>query len=238
MKRISRLDDGDGLVLVPDSVFPNYDTMDTLVDACVGYYVKHSKKMNNSNVHKRKADLSVFIEKFHRECGTLTPQVKDMISILRSGNCIVLMSAHQPNLFAYSGVLRKITLISVLAKKLEDRLKVPVVSFFGIADQDFTDDRWVKTSLLPAALRRDGLISIHVKLPEKLLLNSLPRPSKMLINDWKQQIESWLGDLSGSLKRLGKQYGLSCGSYNGLLKEKLLSFWDIIEDSYKRCESY
>lgn len=216
-----------------------FKNFEELVDSCVAYYEGNLEKMKLESVRKRRADLSAFVEKFHRESGTLTPVVQRKIDDLRSGDCVVVMSAHQPNLFAYSGVMRKITLIFALAKELEKRLNVPVVNFFGVADQDFTDDRWVKTSLLPAILRRKGLLSIHVKLPEKLLLNSVPKPSQSLLGDWKRQIESWLDDAVGSVERLGKMSGLSTlNSYRDVLQGNFGSFWRIVEDCYGRSKSY
>ena len=96
------------------------------------------------------------------------------------------MTAHQPNLFAYSGVLRKATLNHVLAKGLETQLGVPVISFFGIADQDFSDDRWVRSAQLPAVKKRDGVLTLQIKLPDKLRLNQVSKPSNDVVAGWKQ----------------------------------------------------
>ena len=220
-------------------VDPNFKNLQELVDSCVAFYEGNVEKMRIDSVRKRRADLSGFVERFHRECGTLTPEVQKRLDDLRSGDCVVVMSAHQPNLFAYSGVMRKATLIFVLAKELEKRLKVPVVNFFGVADQDFTDDRWVKSSLLPAVLRRDGLLSIHIKLPEKLLLNRMPQPSRGLLDDWRGQIEQWLDDAVGSVERLGKLCGLSMlNSHRDVLQGNFRSLWGIVEDCYERSGSY
>jgi hypothetical protein len=222
-----------------DLVSPEFKTLGDLVDACVSYYEDNVDKMRLDSIQKRRSNLSVFVEKFHRDCGTLTPEVRQKLEILRDGDCVVVMSAHQPNLFAYSGVMRKVTLISVLAKELEKRLKVPVVNFFGFADQDFTDDRWVQTSLLPAVLRRDGLLSIHIKLPEKVLLNTVPKPPRSLLEDWKKQIEGWLGDTIGSVKRLGKLCDLTkLNLCKDILEGNFSSFWSMVEDCYERSKLY
>lgn len=226
-------------MLASDLVSPEFKTLGELVDACVSYYEGNVDKMGLDSVKKRRSDLAVFVERFHRECGTLTPEVREKLEVLRGGDCVVVMSAHQPNLFAYSGVVRKVTLISVLAKELERRLKVPVVNFFGFADQDFTDDRWVKTSLLPAVLRRDGLLSIHIKLPEKVLLNTVPKPSRRLLDGWKRQIEGWLDNTVGSVERLGKLCGLSkLNLCKDVLEGNFGSFWGMVEDCYERSELY
>ncbi|MEM3702967.1 MAG: bacillithiol biosynthesis BshC, partial [Candidatus Bathyarchaeia archaeon] len=118
-----------------------FETINDLIEACVNYYhdclVKGEEK--SSEVFERRAQLSRWIRKFHQECGTLNPCVETTLEKLENDQCIFLMTAHQPNLFAYSGVFRKATLNYVLAEKLSKILKVPVVTFFGIADQDFSD---------------------------------------------------------------------------------------------------
>jgi len=225
--------------MTSELVDPNFKNIEELVDSCVNFYESNVEKMKLDSVCRRRADLSGFVERFHKDCGTLTPDVQKRLADLRHGNCVVVMSAHQPNLFAYSGVLRKATLIFVLAKQLEKRLKVPVVNFFGVADQDFTDDRWVKSSLLPAVLRRDGLLSIRVKLPEKLLLNRVSKPYRGLLGAWKGQIEGWLDDAVGSVERLGKTCGLSTlNSPRDVLRGNFESFWRVVEDCYGRSGSY
>ena len=227
------------MVLNSHLVDPELKSLQEVVDSCVAYYEGNMEKMRAEGIRKRRADLSKFVERFHKDCGTLTTEVQKSLDDLRNGDCVVLMSAHQPNLFPYSGVMRKITLISVLAKELEKRLKVPVVNFFGIADQDFTDDRWVKTSLLPAVLRRGGLLPIHVKLPEKVLLNSVPKPPRELLGDWKGQIESWLDEGVSSVERLGKLCDLSkLNLPKDVLQENFRSFWRVVEDCYGRSGLY
>jgi hypothetical protein len=64
-------------------------------------------------------------------------RVEQALEKLRAQHCLLLMTAHQRNLFAYGNVLRKATLNRVLAERLSELLDVPVVTFFGLADQDF-----------------------------------------------------------------------------------------------------
>ena len=96
-----------------------FKTFGNIVDACVSYYQDNVEKVKLDSVRKNRVALSGFVEKFHRDCGTLTPEVQEKIDALRGDDCMVVMSAHQPNLFAYSGVMRKITLTSALAKELD-----------------------------------------------------------------------------------------------------------------------
>ena len=225
--------------MTSDLVDPKFKNLEELVDSCVSFYESNVEKMKLDSVRRRRADLSGFVERFHRDCGTLTPEVQKRVKDLRDGNCVVVMSAHQPNLFAYSGVMRKATLIFVLAKQLEKRLKVPVVNFFGVADQDFTDDRWVKSSLLPAVLRRDGVLSVRIKLPEKVLLNRVPKLSLGVLDGWKGQIERWLDDAVNSVDRLCKTCDLPVlNPHKDVFQENFGSFWKIVEDCYERSTSY
>src|SRR3989304_2348637 len=104
------------------------DDFNELIGSCISFCEQNKEKMSLELVREKRGKLSGFAEVFHKNCGTLTPSVQKRIEDLRNGVGLVLMTAHQPNLFAYSGVFRKATLIFVLAKKLEKLLKVPVVN--------------------------------------------------------------------------------------------------------------
>jgi len=217
------------------------DNFEEVVDSCVSFYEENKDEMALERIRGRRAELSGFAEVFHKDCGTLTPSVQKRIADLKEGVGIVLMTAHQPNFFAYSGVLRKAALVFVLAKKLEEVLKVPVVNFFGIADQDFTDDRWVRSCQLPAVQRTGGILSIDVKLPEKLMLNKVAKPSHELLLKWKTEIEKWLNHAIRSVDRLCQEQGftaLSSSSSVARLHENFESFWSVVEDYLERSESY
>lgn len=212
-----------------------------LLDACATFYRANKDKNKLEHVGQIRSELSDHAKIFHEQCGTLNASVKRRLEDLKSGNCIVLMAAHQPNFFPYSGVLRKATLNFLLGKKLEELLGIPVVNFFGIADQDFTDDRWVRSFELPAVQRSGGLLSIVVKLPEKLMLNKVPKPSENLLSAWKFDIEKWLNDGIRSIAKLCKELGLQetlSASTVSELHENLASFWEIAEDCWRRSKNY
>jgi hypothetical protein len=212
-----------------------------LVEACVSFCGSNKERMTEQHIRENRARLSGFAEIFHKECGTYLPSVQKRIEDLRNGVGVVLMTAHQPNLFAYSGVFRKVALNFFLAKKLEDRLGVPVVNFFGIADQDFTDDRWVRSCQLPAVQRSGGALSIEIDLPRKLMLNMVAKPPLGLLKKWRAEVEKWLDDAVESVKRLSKATGVSgmCSTpCVSTLEENLVSFWSLIEDCYERSKKY
>lgn len=222
------------------SKFP-IDSFGKLVDSCVAFYKKNENEMSLERIRENRAELSVFVESFHRDCGTLTPSVQEKIKCLKEGAGLVLMTAHQPNLFAYSGVYRKATLNFVLARKLENLLEIPVVNFFGIADQDFTDDRWARSFQLPAIQRSEGILSIHAKLPETLMLNRAARPSPDTLEKWKAEIKKWVVDATKSVEMFLKKQGVErdyCGSYAATFQENFESFWNIVTDCHERSKTY
>jgi uncharacterized protein YllA (UPF0747 family) len=216
------------------------DDFKDLVTSCISFYEKSKNMMSLERVCVKRAKLSGFAEAFHKDCGTLTASVQKRLEDLRNGKCLILMTAHQPNFFAYGGVLRKATLNFVLAKKLEEILKVPIVNFFGIADQDFTDDRWVRSCQLPAVQRSAGVLSINMKLPEKLMLNRVAKPSLDLLKRWKAEVDKWLADSVRSVNILYKKQGveLSSISVGPTLHKNLNSFWNIVKYCHERSDKY
>jgi len=208
------------------------------MQSCVVFYRENEHEMSSQWVLERRASLSVLAEAFHKDCGTLTASVKRRIEDLRNGTGLVLMTAHQPNLFAYAGVLRKATLNFVLARKLEEMLKVPVVNFFGIADQDFTDERWVKSAILPDVERRDGVLEIRHELPNRMVLNSVAKPSRQALASWRKEIQNWLSRKLNSLGHFFKSFRLDVHVDDNALRQNFEDFWGIVEEAYARARSF
>jgi hypothetical protein len=115
---------------------------------------------------------------------------------------------------------------------------VPVVSFFGIADQDFTDDRWVKSALLPDVVRRDGVLELRIDLPEKLMLNRVAKPSRHDLDGWRDEIKDWFNRKLTSIERSFKSLGIEFSQQNTCVPGNFEDFWRIVEKSYERAESY
>ena len=220
---------------MPSALF--YSDLKALMDASCDFYMKQANEKGFDRIRVRRANLAQNIESFHKECGTLTPLLEDRIATLRKDNCILLMTAHQPNLFPYSGVFRKPTLIFTLAKRLEERLKVPVVSFYGIADQDFTDDRWVRSFQLPSSTRKGGLLEIKLDLPNKKMLYKAPKPSRDAVNRMKAEIQKWFDDSIISIGGLLNDPSWP-SDFKPALGSNLNAFWDLVEDCYESAETY
>jgi hypothetical protein len=211
--------------------------MKDLLRECTSFHEKYSDQAVTERVQKNRFSLSGYVEAFHKKCGTLNFGVQRKIHELRKGTGIVLMTAHQPNLFAYNGIMRKATLSFVLAKKLEKTLGVPTVSLFGVADQDFTDDRWVKSAALPDVERRNGVLELRLDLPEKLLLNHAAKPSERVLTTWKKDLEDWLENGINLVRRTGSDLGLNLGCVSRL-KDNFGDFWGVVDDACENAENF
>jgi hypothetical protein len=209
----------------------NYSNLSDLADACEKSH-GHFQDQRTAETLATRRKLADWIRKFHHECGTLTSQVEQALEKLDSDNCLLLMTAHQPNLFAYGGVLRKATLNHVLAGRLSRRLDVPVVSFFGLADQDFTDDRWVKSAILPDVEKRNATLELRIPLPERIMLNKTPKPSETILDTWKHDIQNWIHRKTKSVAELS---GIQLDE-NEYLKN-LTQFWSTVTDSHNKAEN-
>lgn len=219
------------------SFAPFYSDLNALTDACSDFYTSRVNETSFDKIRNGRTNLAQCAESFHRKCGTLTPSIKERIEALRQDNCILLMTAHQPNLFAYSGVFRKSTLIFALAKRLEAKLKVPVVNFYGIADHDFTDDRWVRSFQLPACTRKDGVLEIKVDLPNKKMLCKVPKPSIDAMHRMRAEIQKWFDGNTASIGNLLTEK--TCPfRLPPELGSNLNAFLDLVEECYGRSESY
>jgi len=216
-----------------------YENFNDLLKVTINFYNNsHKKATTTPEVCERRAQISNWIHKFHQECGTLTPYVEDAIEKLQDGSCLFLMTAHQPNLFAYSGVLRKATLNYVLAQKLSKILNIPVISFFGIADQDFTDDRWVKSALLPDVERRGGVLELRYNMTEKVMLNKVAKPSQQILDNWRSTIISWFNGKLNSVRLFCKSLGIESSLEDNKIVNNFEDFWRVVEEAQARADNY
>ncbi|MGI0091042.1 MAG: hypothetical protein ACREBS_04990, partial [Nitrososphaerales archaeon] len=124
----------------------------------------------------------------------------DELQLADPRQAVVLMSAHQPNLFAYSGVLKKVALMASVAGQIRTSLSgETVVCFFGFADHDFVNNKWVRSAEIPSPLRKDGVLRYNVRLDRKQLFqpsNSILKPSRETLDLWKNATRSWIEENS------------------------------------------
>ena len=67
----------------------------------------------NNLILNNQVKLQKFIEKFHK-VNTMTPSVYNKLNFLSDPETEILISLHQPNLFAYSGIFKKIVFLETL----------------------------------------------------------------------------------------------------------------------------
>lgn len=224
-------------------------TFEELVDCVQRRY--NSKKISEKSLENRRtfADKA---EKFHREADTLTAPVKECIETLkREKECIFLLSAHQPNLMPYSGMVRKLTLMEALKTRLEALYSIPVISLFSISDEALPD-RWVKNAQLPDIRMSEGCLNIsnpeilkkhHHRLTGygkyAIRINSIPKPSPEVASTWKNAIRSWIDGTLKMTKKLASKNGhkISIEQINALFKNAR-EIMEIINESYERAKNY
>ena len=214
------------------------DTLSGLVNECITHYQK-SRNITNKDIVVRRQQLQPFIKKFHIESNTFNEKIRNKIESLNNESTLVLMTAHQPNLFPYSGVLRKSTLLYALQNELEKRLGVDVVSFYGIADQDFTDDRWVKSTVLPSITKKGGLLTLNINLPEKVILKNIPKPDHEVLKKWEETLNTWIRDSTKSIRKYSLKNGFTeWDDKSNIFQDNFETFWNMVETTYEISQTY
>ena len=99
--------------------------------------------------------LRKVITKFHAKAGTLNENTKNQIDSLSNERLKIIVGIHQPNLFAFSGVFKKIVLLESLANHSKSK-NYTIVPLFLIIDHDFMDDKWMHVAKLPSIRNATG----------------------------------------------------------------------------------
>jgi hypothetical protein len=145
--------------------------------------------------------LKLVGKRFHDEAGSLTEPVAESIKSLDDPTTKIVVSTHQPNLFAYGGVLKKIVLLENLRKASESLGINKILNLFLIVDHDFLDENWIRMAQLPSVSHASGIMELRVPVGESKrwqLVCNAPTPSKAVINHWKHQIRSWIRNCTTS----------------------------------------
>ncbi|HEX7515040.1 MAG TPA: hypothetical protein VF393_05565 [archaeon] len=124
---------------------------------------------------------------------------------------IILMSAHQPNLFPYSGVVRKAVLVHAVAEQLRNTLGCPVAELFCFADQDFAEERWFREAQLPSVRSRNGTLSLHLSIAQTYnnkIMRAVPKPGNDEVEKIKSEIQRWTIESRNSIMKHCKHLGL------------------------------
>jgi hypothetical protein len=179
--------------------------------------------------------LAKSIESFHRDSNTLDDKTREILHLLENQDTIIILTAHQPNLFPYGGVLKKIVFLDFLRKELETE-GIASVPLFAIADHDFVHNKWIRSAELPAPLRKEGVLRLTVPIPKNAsmqLVKNVPKPSAALFAEWKRQLESWIKENYSVGRRRGPMgSGYRKTDTLTFYENNFSEFWSEVELSY------
>jgi len=187
-----------------------------------------SPNLDKETLSNRKY-LREAIYSFHNKSGTLTSKVKDQINLIESEKLKIMVAIHQPNLFAFSGVFKKIVMLETISNHLE-KSDVPSLPLFLIIDHDFMDDSWVHVAKLPSIRNSSGILDIRYPMNNhkrwKLICKTDP-PTHSLVNYWENQVYAWIKKDKSLSKENRKR------TYNNLEE-----FWGIVEASLSSSKNF
>jgi len=178
--------------------------------------------------------LQNFVKNFHQDANTMTEGVNSSIKLLDLPDTLVFVTTHQPNLFSYGGIFKKIVLIKTLKDELERQHKTEkkIVNLFIILDHDFMDEIWIRRAQLPSIRHSKGILELqfHINKSNKWnMVSKMPLPGRETLDYWRGQIKSWIKNLSIS-------------NYTKTDKSHLLKnfeeFWIQVELSYSKAKTY
>jgi hypothetical protein len=174
--------------------------------------------------------LGQYIRQFHNQANTLNPEIIDSIGLLDDPSSKILVSIHQPNLFAYGGVYKKIILLEALRSMAESRSPdAKLINLFLIVDHDFLEDMWIRMAQLPSIRHKSGILEIRTPVSNskkwQMVCNSAP-PPKDILDSWKRQVKLWIRNAS-------------TGSFDkSILLRNFDHLWCEVEDAFARSKSY
>ena len=193
---------------------------------------------NSKNILSNRRKLTKHIAAFHQQAGTDFPVVVKNRMNIEDPSAQILVSIHQPNLFAYGGVYKKIILLQTMKSMLEKgndatNTDTKFINLFLIVDHDFMDDVWIRAAQLPSVRHSGGILELRMPITPSnrwKLVRNMDVPSAMILDHWREQVVSWIKNGSLSLG-LEKKERLA-------LFENLEQFWKEVNESYKKAKSY
>lgn len=171
------------------------------------------------------------IRKFHSETDTLTESVNSSIRLVDNEDTKILIAIHQPNLFAYGGVFKKIVLLQALKSYIMRMDPTQnITSLFLIINHDFMGDFWTRVAELPSIRSSDGVLELRYGVTArdrwKMTSHSHP-PSNAIIEKWEKQVSNWI-----------KNCSLSQNQDKKIFVDNFRDFWKLVKYSRSRAKSY
>ena len=193
----------------------------------------YTQNNNINSILKNRIKLKYFINKFHSEAGTLNPNIQDSIELLKNPSTEIFVSIHQPNLFPYSGVFKKIVLLEALKNIIQNKISSKkIINLFLIVDHDFMDEIWVRVAQIPSVNHTSGILEIRLPVDNSKrwqLMCNMPLFSRTILDKWKKEINSWIKNSSSSLTPTFDK---------SLFLNNFEQLWEEIECSYSKAKSY
>ena len=188
----------------------------------------------NHVILNNRAKLQKFIDKFHMEANTMTNGVSSNIKLLHLPTTKILVSIHQPNLFAYSGVFKKIVLLETLKNTIEKNdPDKKIINLFLIVDHDFMNGSWVRLAQLPSIRHSSGILELRLPVSNSMrwkMVSNMPIPGRTILEYWRKQINSWI--------RKNSFLNFSTSDDKSRVLRNFEEFWQEVEISYSRAKSY
>ena len=121
------------------------------------------KSIFNESIYDNRKKIKNMVKKFHQDADTLKDNIKSEMELLDDKNTHIQVILHQPNLFAYSGVFKKIVLLNTIKQKvLERKPGAKLINMFIFIDHDFLNNIWIRLAQLPSIKNSSGILDIRI----------------------------------------------------------------------------
>src|SRR5918999_2185449 len=205
------------------------DTLSEAVNMVLSTWFSDNYSSTYYTLANRKK-LQLYIRDFHSEADTLTSRVEEALTLLSHPMSKILISIHQPNLFAYSGIYKKIVLLQTLKDMAEkEDPNVRLINLFLIVDHDFMDDMWIRSAQLPSVRHKAGIFEIRTPVNSSKrwhMVCNISLPPKTIVDSWKKQIRLWIKN------------SLTTKFDKSILLQNFEEFWINVEKSYSKAKTY
>jgi hypothetical protein len=216
----------------------------------------------NDSILNNRVKLQKAISKFHSEAGTMTKAVSNSIVLLKDPSTKLFVSIHQPNLFAYSGVFKKIVVLQTLKNEVEKKEKQQheegrgekmeqrgagwggeeegkdltskkIVNLFLIVDHDFMDG-WIRLALLPSV--KHSLGRLELRLP--VITSEKWQMASNMPVPGQTVLNYWRKQITSWIRKNSASSLISSASNKSYIHDNFEQFWQEVDLSCSKAKSY
>ena len=247
---------------IPDSLPDAIDRMLEIINNNTSSSYSPPPPVNDSILNNR-VKLQEAISKFHSEAGTMTKAVSNSIVLLKDPSTKLFVSIHQPNLFAYSGVFKKIVVLQTLKNEVEKKEKEnqreegrgekmeqmgagwrgeeegkdltskKIVNLFLIVDHDFMDG-WIRLALLPSVKHSLGRLELRLPISTS---EKWQMASNMPVPG-QTVLNYWRKQITSWIRKNSASSLISSASNKSYIHDNFEQFWQEVELSCSKAKSY